>query len=146
MFNRIQSFIKSPKFKELIDVRNIGLYVFTFIVIAVFWSGVKTVQTNYQLQRKVATLEQENEVKRLENDNLRLRNKFLETEQYLELAARRQFAKASPGEAVYNVPEEVALQYAPPEQSKPESTNGNEEVGNFQAWKDFLLGRATSQN
>lgn len=146
MFQRLVDFIRSPKFKEVTDVRNIGVYVFVLIVLAVFWSGVKTVQTNYQLQQKVATLEQENENRRLENENLQLKNKFLETDQYLELSARRNLSKAGEGETVVNIPQEVALKFAP-EQTKPqEQASQNQEPGNFQAWINFLLGRTQTGN
>ncbi len=66
-------------------------------------------QTNFALEKKLAELKQREKVQVLENDNLKLKNKYLETDQYLELAARQQFGKAAPGERVYLVPRKVAL-------------------------------------
>ncbi len=75
--------------KQITDPRNIGLYVFTVIVLAISWSTVKTIQANYQLQKKIAVLEQQNKVLQLLNENQALKNKYLETDEYLNLAARQ---------------------------------------------------------
>src|SRR5690606_14522893 len=95
--------------KSLGDVRNIGLIVFGIIAVLVTWSGIKVVQTNYDLQKRIATMQQQNDIKKLENSNLELKNRYYETDQYLELAARRQYNKALPGEKLLIVPKSVAL-------------------------------------
>lgn len=99
--------------KSLSDIRMIGQTVFVIIVLMVSWSAVKSIQTNYDLQKKVVRLQQEIIVKQLENQNLELQNQYLETDQFLELAVRRQFGKAEAGEIVYLVPSDVAKKYAP---------------------------------
>ncbi len=108
---KIKSLKEHPRFKMLTDVRNIGLYAFGVLVLLVSYNAVKVIERNYQLQKKISTLEQKNEVQELENSNLNLRNTFLSTDQYLELTARKQFGKAAPGEIVTLVPEEVAKKY-----------------------------------
>src|SRR3990167_6272975 len=100
--------IKNPKIKQNIklfsDPRALGLVAFGIITLLVTWSGIKAVQTNYDLQKKIAKLGQENQVRRLENDNLKLKNQYLNTDEFLDLAARRQFGLAAPGEKVLLVP------------------------------------------
>ncbi len=139
--------------KELIsritDVRNIALYVFIIIVLAITWSGVRAVQTNYELQKKASALRQKNTVLRLENENAALENKYLETDQYLELAARQNLGLAAPGEKVLLVPKAVALKYV--DSSLIASGTDKEKtrikdnrpsyIKNLEDWRDFLLGR-----
>jgi cell division protein FtsB len=130
--------------KELRDVRVLGLLAFVVIILLVSWSGIKSIQTNYELQQKIARLEQEVEVKELENANAELRNQYLETDQFLELAARRQFGKAAPGEKLVLVPEAVALANSIPteesEKPKPQpQAKKSEYQRNFEAWMQFFF-------
>src|SRR5688572_33382830 len=83
---------------KLRDVRIVGMLVFVAIVFMISWSGVKAIDTNYQLQRDIARVEQQNELQELANRNLELENAYYETPQYLELAAREGFGLAAPGE------------------------------------------------
>jgi cell division protein FtsB len=132
---------------QLRDLRVVGLFVFLMIVVLVSWSGVKTIETNYDLQKKIARLQQENDVKKLTNDNLKLENDYFNTPQYMELEARKDFGLASPGETVLNVPEDVALAQTvdlPKLEAvqKPETAAQQSSYQrNFQAWMDFLLHR-----
>ena len=73
---------------SLRDVRNVGLLVFTVIVLLISWSGVKSIQTNYGLQKQIAQLQQEDQVQTLENDDQALQNQYYNTSQYLEITAR----------------------------------------------------------
>lgn len=97
------------QFERYSDARVLGLLAFGVVAILVTWSGVKVVQTNYELEKKIAVAKQRNSVQELKNENLKLKNQYYQSSQYLELSARRQFGKAAPGEKLYNVPENVAL-------------------------------------
>lgn len=144
MFDKIKNSPYKDYVKELRDVRVLGLLVFVVIILLVSWSGIKSIQTNYELQQKIARLEQEVEVKKLENANAALRNQYLETDQFLELAARRQFGKAAPGEKLILVPKEVALANSIPtevsEKPKPKpQAKKSEYQRNFEAWMQFFF-------
>lgn len=132
--------------KSLTDTRVLGLLAFGIVALLVTWSGVKVVQTNYELDKEISIARQENNVDKLENENLKLRNTYYETAQFLELSARRQFGKAAAGEKLYTVPKEVAQRYVtPPEdqQRKEVGDNSNEQRSQIQAnwdtWYEFLL-------
>ena len=150
MLNKIKRIDYKPYVKQLQDVRVLGLGVFVCLVLLVSWSGVKAIQTNYELERRISKLQQEVEVLELENANQRLRNQYYETDQLLELAARRQFGRAAPGETVLLVPKEVALAHTvePPQGDSsdvPEvSTQQPVYEQNFQAWIDFFLHRTNN--
>lgn len=141
--------LNKERVKRLTDVRNIVLYIFTVIVLAITWSGVKAVQDNYELQKKIATIKQQNEVIELENENISLENKYLETDQYLELAARQNLGLAAPGEKVLLVPKDTAMKYIDStlKEKVAKATNAQIEdnrpgyIKNMEDWRDFLLGR-----
>lgn len=130
---------------QLKDLRVVGQLLFLAVVLMISWSGVRVIETNYQLQRQIAQLSQENDLQELENQNARLENAYYDTAQYLELAARERFGLAAPGEVVYNVPRSVALKYTLDPPSKPVEPTAAERPPvyqqNFQAWLDFLLHR-----
>src|SRR6478735_4160316 len=86
------------------DIRFTGQIVFVGIVLLISWSGIKTIQTNYQLQKEISALRQQNDVHTLENSNLELQNQYYKTDQYLELSARRNFGLGKPGEIELLVP------------------------------------------
>ena len=146
MLQQIKNFWKSKNRQQLTDVRNIGLYVFAVIVLAITWSGVKTLQINYELQKQISTLKQQNEVLKLQNGNTTLQNQYYQTNQYLELAARQSFGLAAPGEKILLISKDVAMKYVDPGlSSQANSQNSVDKRSkynkNFQAWRDFLLGR-----
>lgn len=132
-------------FAQLKDLRVVGLLLFAVIVLMITWSGVRVVDTNYQLQRNISHLQQEISVQELANANLKLANEYYETPGYLELAAREHFGRAAPGETVLLVPEHVALANT----VEPISATAVQDVHdsrpayqrNFQAWMDFFLHR-----
>jgi cell division protein FtsB len=151
MLEKFKKYQTHPYTEQLKDVRVIGLLVFVVIVLLVTWSGLGAIQSNFVLQKQIARLEQENEVKDLENTNLRLKNQYYNTDQYLELQARRQFGRAAPGETLVIVPRSVALsrtveikdetqkQQAVPRPEKPSYQK------NFEAWMEFFFHRSDSR-
>jgi len=135
---------------SLRDVRNVGLLVFTVIVLLISWSGVKSIQTNYGLQKQISQLQQQNEVQSLENTNLELQNQYLTTNQYLEISARENLGLGAPGETELLVPDNVALAHTV---KQPGSANAAFAVPkqtfwqrNLQAWADFFLHRNSVTN
>ena len=144
---KIFDFWSSNLRRQITDVRNVGLYIFAVIVLAVSWSGVRTIQTNYELQKKISVLKQQNSLLELYNGNTALRNQYYQTDQYLELAARQSLGLAAPGEQVLLVPEAVARKYVDPSltpksiQSAKTVDTRSKYIKNLEAWRDFLLGR-----
>ena len=131
---------------QLRDLRVVGLLLFLVIVFLVSWSGVKAIETNYVLQKQISALKQENRVKKLANENLKLENQYFNTSQYLEIAARHDFGLAAKGETVLNVPRSVAMSFTidlPKTQAIEEQPKAKQPAyqRNFQAWMDFLFHR-----
>lgn len=153
MFEKIQKASSSKTAHQLVDIRNIGLYVFGVIVLAMAWSGAKTVQNNYELQKQISTLKQQDAVLSLLNDNTALQNQFYNTNEYIELSARQNLGLAAPGEQVLVVPNAVAMKYVDPGLKTKDNTfqstpldNRPKYVKNLEDWRDFLLGRKLFSN
>ena len=149
MIQKLKNYLKHPSIKQLQDVRVLGLVVFAVLAVLVSWSTISAIQTNYGFQKQIATLQQENDVKQLENTNQELTNKYYQSNEFLELAARRQFGKAAPGEKMLIVPKTVALAYTVDDSKAqtqavepPAQTSAVQR--NFQAWMNFFMHRQTS--
>jgi cell division protein FtsB len=153
MFDEIKNALTGKKAKQLADVRNIVLYIFGIVVLAIAWSGAKTVQSNYELQKKISILRQENNLLYLGNSNTYLQNQYYNTDQYLELSARQNLGLAAPGEHVLLIPAQVTMHYVDPALGKTSASTQTQSpdnrpryVKNLEAWRDFLLGRRLFSN
>lgn len=149
MLETVKTILKNPYWQNFRDTRYLGFVLFGVLTLLATWSGVNVIDANYQLQKEIAQLDQQNQVDELENRNLKLRNEYYNTDTYLELQARKAFGKGAPGETLLLVPKDVAYKYA---QELPKQSQGSpvEEVDdrpgykkNFDAWMDFLLHRST---
>ena len=136
--------------KRLSDPRFLGQVVFGVIVLLISWSGIKTIQTNYNLQKQISTLQQQNAVQQLLNSNLKLENQYYNSNQYLELSARQNLNLAAPGEKEILVPKSVALAYTVNlNQTSPAKTKEDTRPAyqqNYQAWLQFFLHRQGASN
>lgn len=133
---------------SLRDIRNAGMLVFIVIVLLVSWSGVKSIQTNYGLQKQIATLQQQNEVQKLQNTNRALQNKYYTSSQYREVLARENLGLAAPGETELLISKDVALAHtvAQPGRAAPTPSEVPKQPfwqRNFQAWINFFLHRGS---
>jgi cell division protein FtsB len=145
--DEIKRLVKA-QLKQLRDVRNIAMYLFVLITLAIAWSSVKTIQNNYELQKQISALQQQNQVIDLANQNIQLQNQYYRTNQYLELAARQSLGLAAPGEKIMLIPNAAAMKYVdtsllhrylPVEGVKAD--NRPDYIKNLETWRDFLLGR-----
>lgn len=146
MLEKIKDLPKHPYIKELRDVRAVGILVFVVILLLISYSGLQVIDANYKLQQQIARLQQQNQVKELENTNLKLSNEYYRTDQFLELQARKDFGRGAPGEKLLLVPKNVALAHTAnlpgrtKEQTKPKQSKPSYQR-NFEAWVSFFFHR-----
>ena len=130
---------------KLNDVRFMGQVVFVIIVLLVSWSGVKAIQTNYNLQKQITALKQQNNLQSLQNENTKLQNQYYQTNQYLDISARQDLGLADAGEKEILVPAQVALSYTvnlpSTTQNSSSSTKKASVQNNFDSWINFFLHR-----
>jgi len=143
---KIKTFITVTLYKNLQDTRIVGLLIFGVIAILVTWSGIGAIESNYNLQKQITQLQQQNDLSSLQNNNLQLQNQYFNTNEYLELQARQLLGKALPGEKLILVPQTVALANtinipvdktisSTPPPIKPTYQS------NFEAWMNFFFHR-----
>ena len=134
-----------PNLKLIFDTRNLGLYVLLIITLSVTWSSVKTIKKNYEIEKQITILTQQVEVLEQQTKNQVLKNEYYKTDAFLELAARKYFAKALPGEQFIPVPSEVANKYTHPEVVESENQQTTDDtptiIRNWQSWIDFFSGQ-----
>jgi cell division protein FtsB len=130
--------------QRLNDVRFAGQVIFVVIVLLISWSGVKSIQSNYGLQKQISALKQQNDLAKLQNTNLSLQNQYYQSNQYLEISARQNFGLAAPGESEIVVPKDVALSYTVPvpgESSEKAAGQAPAYQQHVRSWVDFFLHR-----
>jgi len=145
MLEKLTQYKNHPYVQQFRDVRAVGLAVFGVVVLLISWSGAKAIQTNYDLQKQISQLQQENQVWQLKDNNLQLQNEYFNTNQYLELAARQNFGLGAPGETELIVPKNVALAYTAKlsnQQSEGKASSKQPFYQrNFESWMNFFLHR-----
>ncbi len=145
MLEKLKKYEKYPFAQNLKDIRFLGFLLFGVLVLLATWSGVRVIETNYDLQKQISQVDQQNNVQKLQNANLKLQNEYYNSDTYLELTARKQFGKAAPGEKLLLVPKSVALSKTKElpkdeqEQAKNNSANQPKYQQNLEAWKSFLF-------
>ena len=148
MFEKLTQYKNHPYVEQFHDIRAVGLAVFGVIVLLVSWSGAKAIQTNYDLQKQISQLQQENQVHQLENNNLKLQNEYYNTDQYLELQARQNFGLGLPGETELLVPKSVAMAHTVNLASQSSQAKASSRQPfyqrNFESWINFFLHRQSS--
>ena len=134
--------------RQFSDPRFVGQVVFVIIVLLVSWSGIKSIQTNYVLQRQISQLKAQNAVQRLQNENAKLQNNYYNSKQFLELSARQNFGLAAPGEKEVIVPAAVAATYVSDIPDVPDTqtiaSKPTPKQPNLQAWISFFLHRSAN--
>lgn len=138
--------IKNVDLKVVFSTKNLGLYLFLVVAIAVAWSTARIIQKNYVLEQQIVELQQQTLIQEQENKNQALKNQYYQTDAYLDLAARKYFSKSTPGEKLYIVPKEIALQYVKvqpqPEKESKLVEQKNRIIRNWQNWLDFLTNQS----
>jgi cell division protein FtsB len=146
VLEKIKNYPQSNSFKQLQDIRAIGLIVFGLIVLLVTWSGIGAIETNYDLQKQASQLRQQNQLSELTNNNLQLQNQYYNTNEYLELQARELFGKGLPGEKLVLVPQSVAFADTVNLSAQTHTVVTSSPLKpayqrNFEAWIDFFFHR-----
>ncbi|NDC22106.1 septum formation initiator family protein [bacterium] len=130
---------------RLSDLRFLMQIGFAIFILMISWSGIQSIQANYNLQKQITELNQQNDLMTMSNENLRLQNDYFKSNQYLELSARRNFGLAAPGEKVIVVPKSVALSAV--SDIKIQDNNATSLAkktvmqNNAKSWLDFFLNR-----
>ena len=94
--------------------------VVVFVVVSLVFGSVQAIQENFQRQIEVDTAAQEVALLEVENETIRFQNQYYQSNEYLELQARKLLNKAAPGEKVIILP---ATTLKAPEQNANNTMN-----------------------
>jgi hypothetical protein len=146
LYLMLQKIKNNPTLKMLINTRNIGLYLLVIITLSVSWSTIKAIQKNYDIEKQITTLTQEVDILDQETKNQALKNDYYRTDAFLDLAVRKYFSKALPGEQFISVPNQVADKYTHPEATASTDSKSSKPkpqiIQNWQDWINFFLHRS----
>ncbi|MGB3023573.1 MAG: hypothetical protein WBB39_02085 [Candidatus Saccharimonadales bacterium] len=98
------------------------------------WNTVDVLQKNFILQQKVDDMKRQIELVELESDTLKLQQRYLRSDEYLDLSARRYLGKALPGENV------IILPPLPRVHTKDNISHDVREITPIEQWKRFFFG------
>lgn len=143
MNKNISNFFDPEKMRTNFSLHNLGVVLIAIVAVSVSWSSTKVIQRNYRLMKQISVLEQEVKLGEVTLANQKLMNEYYKTDTYLEIAARKQFNKALPGEKLMLIPKSLALEKVPKLEQKQSNTNTNKlNISNWQKWMRFLSGKA----
>lgn len=143
MLDKIKSGFQDYLLGNVRDVRFVGMIAFGVLILLTSWSGVRIIEVNYELQKEIAGLQAKNQVRQLENQNVKLKNQYLNTDTYIELTARQQLGRGGKDEKLILIPKEIALAHAPllaqADKTTRPTDNAPKYVQNLRAWRDFYF-------
>ena len=125
--------------RQYATLNNAVLGIALFIALGWVWGSVDALGRNYKYQQQVDASRAEVELIGLQNQNLQAEQSYLQSNEYLELAARAKLNKALPGEKLVVLPQATATASAAPSGS----TATAPAESNFAQWTDFLFGKRT---
>lgn len=124
--------------RNLFETNQIVRIVGIVIAGSLIWQTVKVVQRNYTLQQQVDRLSDEVAVLELQNQRLKFDIEYFKTNEYLELAARREFNKKAVGEKVVALSKDDAVDEPLPE-NRIERLSKPQYQENLDEWLFFLF-------
>jgi len=137
----IRKFIYHVRHKYL-TFNNLVILTAFLIAAGWIWGSLQVMQRNYALQKEVDFKGRQLQLTELQKTSLELQQRYYQTNEYKELAARESLGLVMPGEKVLILPEnsEAAKQA----DKKSTSTNApaapQQQVSNMEQWLNFLFG------
>ena len=126
-------------------LNNIVMAVALVIATGWAWGSVSMIQTNFNAQKSLEDQRRQLALTQLEVDTLQYQQNYYKTDEYKDLAARKDLGLASPGEDVLLLPPNTqAIKDADAADTSKASlqSSGKSRVteSNFDQWMSFLTG------
>lgn len=97
------------RYRQYLTIQNGTIALALLIAMGWMWGTVQTLQKNFTYQREVDALTQNVELESLRNENLHFQQRYLRSDEFLELSARQRLGKANPGENLIILPDSRAV-------------------------------------
>lgn len=119
-----------------------NLVILTAFLIAAgwVWGSLQVMQRNYLLQKEIDYKKRELQLAELQKRSIELQNRYYETDEYKELAARESLGLVMPGERVLVLPENSDEAKEADETSNSVVVVPQDTTSNLEQWLNFLFG------
>ena len=125
---------------DYLTFNNLVILAALLIAAGWAWGSLQVMQRNYALQREVDYKKRQLQLAELQKANLRLQNKFYQTDEYKELALRDSLGLVMPGEKLLILPENSAEAKAADKEATQTADATVQETSNLEQWLNFLFG------
>jgi len=125
---------------KYINVNNVVVAIALLIGFGWVLGSIGVMQRNYDLQKDVNYKKRELQFAELETARLQLENRYYKTNEYQELAVRKNLGLVMPGERVLILPANSASVKAADKANQTTVEVQQEKQSNYQQWMDFLFG------
>ncbi|MFZ1243304.1 MAG: hypothetical protein WAQ22_04150 [Candidatus Saccharimonas sp.] len=125
---------------DYLTFNNLVILAALLIAAGWAWGSLQVMQRNYALQREVDYKKRQLQLAELQKENLRLQNKFYQTDEYKELALRDSLGLVMPGEKLLILPENSAEAKAADKEATQTTDTTVQETSNLEQWLNFLFG------
>ncbi len=122
-----------------VTLNNVVILIAFVIAAGWVWGSLNAMQRNYSLQKAVDFKKQQLQLVQLQTTNLQLQQKYYQTSEYQELAARQSLGLVLPGEKELILP--ANSQQAINQDSGSTATiAATQKTSNLEQWVNFLFG------
>jgi RNase adaptor protein for sRNA GlmZ degradation len=135
--NRIRPLVYHIRHNYL-TFNNVVIAIAFVIAAGWVWGSLGAMQRNYTLQKSVDLKKQQLELVQLQTANLQLQQRYYQTGEYQELAARQSLDLALPGERQLILPPNTAAAVA--QDTAATTTAAQQKTSNLEQWVNFLFG------
>lgn len=124
-------------FSKYLTLQNAILLAAILLTLSWIWGTMQALQRNYALQQEVTREQQQVELLDIETQTLVFQQRYLQSNEYLELAAREHLNKANPGEHVILLPDHGVTDT---QKTARQQAAAIVPPSNFQQWMSFFFG------
>lgn len=126
---------------KYLTFNNVVIAVAFLIAASWVWGSLQVMQRNFALQKEVDQKQRLLELTQLQKDSLQLQQRYYQTDEYKELAARETLGLVMPGEKLIILPANTqAVIDADKAASQQTTPTPQQTTTNMEQWLNFLFG------
>lgn len=135
-FRRIYYHVKN----RYLTLNNVVVLVALIIAASWAWGSIGMMQRNYALEKELDNRERQQKLTELEVQTLAYQQRYYESDEYRDLAAREHLGLASPGEKALILPPNTPVAQDSLQGQTITATTPTVAPSNFEQWINFLFG------
>ena len=125
---------------QYLTLNNVVLAVALLVAVSWVWGSIGMMQRNYALEKQLQDSKRQEQLAQLEIATLQFQQKYYQSTEYQELAAREDLGLANPGEKVFILPPNTPSAINFDKSAAAIAPQATASPSNFSQWMNFLLG------